>query len=194
VARFAKARWRGPVPNRTPNGTVKPIMGVVLHIQCGTEEGTNSWFHNKMAKVSAHFGNPRRWYFRLDQWVDTKDKAWAEAAGNPNWISLENEGKAGQKLTRGQIKRAAQLLVWVHRKYGAPIRISNNVNRGGLIGHSCGGAAWGGHTSCPGPRIMAQRSEIIAKARKIMAKQEKRRRLCRTGLSVTYAAMYRART
>jgi hypothetical protein len=165
MPRFKRARWKGPVPNRTVGGMQRPILGLVLHIQEGTEEGTDAWFHNSKAQASAHFGNPKKG--RLDQWVDTDDKAWAEVSGNPRWISVENEGHSGDKLTDSQIENCAHLLAWLHTTEGVPLRVTDSVGKGGLGWHGMGGDAWGGHTACPGRPIVEQRGHIITRAREL---------------------------
>ena len=112
MSKFAQAKWRGPISNKTRNGIRRPYLGLVLHIEQGTESGTNAWFHNPKAQASAHFGNPKTG--QLDQWVDTDDKAWAEVGGNSRWISVEHEGHSGDKLTASQIDNDAQLFAWLH--------------------------------------------------------------------------------
>lgn len=166
MARYPGARWRGPVPNETPHGEGR-ILGLVLHIQEGTEAGTDAWFHNPASEVSAHFGNPKSG--QLDQWVDTADKAWAEVAGNPNWVSVENEGHSGDALTPTQLRNCAELLAWLHATYDVPLQISDTPLSGtpGLTGHGLGGAAWGGHLDCPGRPILDQRPAIISLAAQI---------------------------
>lgn len=163
MARFPQATWRGPVPNMTPGG-MTAHRGLVLHIQEGTESGTDSWFHNPASQVSAHFGNPKSG--PLDQWVDTDDRAWAEVAGNPEWISVENEGNSGDALTPSQLENAAQLFAWIHSTYGVPLQLSDSTIPG-LTGHGLGGQAWGGHLDCPGQPILQQRPQIIARAAQI---------------------------
>lgn len=167
MSRFERAVWRGPVPNMTSGG-MRSHRGLVLHIQEGSEAGTDAWFHNPSSQVSAHFGNPKTG--PLDQWVDTDDRAWAEVNGNPDWISVENEGHSGDQLTASQLENVAQLLAWLHVQYGVPLAISDTPAAGtpGLTGHGLGGSAWGGHYDCPGPPILAQRPAIIARAQQIL--------------------------
>lgn len=163
---FPAARWRGPVPNQ--GGTMGPIRGLVLHIQEGSESGTDAWFHNPTSKVSAHFGNPKTG--PLDQWVEVGTVAWAEVNGNTNWVSVETEGHSGDSLTPSQLENAAQLLAWLHTTYGVPLVVSDTPASGtpGLTGHGLGGDAWGGHYDCPGTPILAQRGAIIARAQQIL--------------------------
>ena len=137
--------------------------GVVLHIMAGTLSGTDSWFHNPKSQASAHFGVGKTG--TIYQWVDTDDKAWAEVNGNPNWISIENEGKGGDSLTQAQIDACAKLFEWADDQYHFGLQVTSDVNGKGLGHHSMGGAAWGGHFDCPGDKIIAQKPAIIAKAK-----------------------------
>lgn len=144
---------------------VRPIRGLVLHIEDGTESGTDAWFHDPAnTNASAHFGSPEAGI--LDQWVDTDDAAWAIRSGNGHWISLENEGRTGDTLSSDPSRNAAELLAWLHATEGVPLRKADAPTESGLGYHSMGGAAWG-HIFCPGPKIVAQRDEIIARATEI---------------------------
>lgn len=173
MARFSKAVWKGPTPNQSTGEMVRPILGAVLHIEQGSESGTNSWFHNPGAQASAHFGNPQSG--PLQQWVDTADKAWAEVSGNSRWISVEHEGFSGKAPTptASQIENDAQLLAWLHTTEGVPLQITNSTSKPGLGWHGMGGASWGGHYDCPGDRILKQRKAIIKRAKQIAAHKEK---------------------
>jgi N-acetyl-anhydromuramyl-L-alanine amidase AmpD len=164
MPRFPKAHWAGPIPNESHGRIQLPILGLILHVEEGTEAGTNSWFHNPKAEASAHFGNPTKG--PLDQWVDTHDEAWAEMAGNSRWVSVEHEGTGA--ISHNQIENDAQLFAWLHRTENCRLVITNRTSRGGLGWHGMGGAAWGGHRACPGDRIKAARPLIIARAKQIL--------------------------
>lgn len=166
MARMSGATWIGPTPNEHPDGMVE-VRGLVLHIQEGNEAGSESWFKNPASQASAHFLNPKSGALR--QLVDTKDRAWAEAAGNAHWVSVENEGYAGDKLTASQLDNAAHLLVWLHNEYGVPLVSTDDPNGKGLGWHGMGGASWGGHTGCPGDPIKAQRPAILEAAYQLLA-------------------------
>ena len=158
--------WLTDIANKHPishnfskGGIRKPIHGLVLHIQEGTEAGTRSWFNNPAAKASAHFGNPK--VGRMEQFVDTNDMAWAQRAGNHNWISIENEGKHGDALTSSQILNVSMLMNWLHDNEDVPLELAQNPAAFGLGYHSMGGNAWG-HIYCPGDTIIRQRPLILA--------------------------------
>lgn len=165
MARYPGAQWHGPVPNETP-GAMLGHLGLVLHIMEGTEPGTDAWFHNPASQVSAHFGNPKTG--QILQWVDTADKAWAEAAANPYWVSVENEGNSGDSLTTSQVENLAHLLAWLHVAHDIPLQLTDSPNTGGLGYHAMGGAAWGGHYDCPGAPVIAQRPAIVARAQQLV--------------------------
>ncbi|MFF3671675.1 peptidoglycan recognition protein family protein [Microtetraspora malaysiensis] len=159
------AEWR-PISINYTAGGMSTIYGVTLHIMAGTLTGTDSWFRNPRAQASSHFGTGRQG--ALLQWVDTRDKAWAQAGGNPNWISIENEGNGGDTLTDTQLDRCAEVLAWAHKTHGVPLQIATSPSGRGLGHHAMGGQAWGGHLACPGSRVIAQKREIINRAKRLV--------------------------
>lgn len=164
--RYPNAEWIGPTVNETPGGMID-VLGLVLHIEEGTESGTESWFRNPEAQASSHFLNPKSGGLR--QMVDTRDKAWAEAAGNAHWISVENEGYAGDSLTESQLNNIAGLYSWLNEVYSVPFVVSDSPNVKGMGWHGMGGTAWGGHFDCPGDPIKNQRPVILDRAAGHMA-------------------------
>jgi len=161
--KFDEATWHA-VRNYTKDGQGR-VLGIVIHIMDGTLSGTQSWFDNSSAQASSHFGTGR--IGGLLQWVDTKDRAWAQAAGNHDYLSIENEGRGGDELTPVQIESCAKVLAWASRTYGFKLQLAAKVGDEGLAYHALGGAAWGGHTSCPGARIVAQLNQILDLAKAI---------------------------
>lgn len=160
MARMPGAQWR-PVPNCTKGGQ-DAVYGVVLHIMQGTLWGSDAWFRNPAAQASSHFGVGKDG--TILQWVDTADRAWAQAGGNRTWISIEHEGKSGECLTAAQIAADGKILAWAHKTHGVKLESTDSVTGRGLGWHGMGGSAWGGHTSCPGTPIKGQRDEILKAA------------------------------
>ncbi len=148
--------------NFNTGGMIRPIHGLVLHIEQGTEAGTFSWFNQSQAQSSAHFGNPK--HGDLEQFVDIDNVAWAQVAGNHAWISVENEGKSGDSLTASQISKLGDLLGWLHWYEDVPLQLADNPAGFGLGYHAMGGQAWGGHLQCPGKPVIGQRLLIIERA------------------------------
>jgi hypothetical protein len=166
VALMPGVAFIGPTVNKTPDA-MRTVYGLVLHIQQGTEAGTEAWFKDRAAKASAHFLNPKQG--KLRQLVDTRDMAWAEAGGNPHWISIENEGRVPDALTDSQLENCAHLYAWLHRSYTTvPVQATDSPNAPGLGWHGMGGAAWGNHPDCPGAAIKKQRSEILTRTHLIL--------------------------
>lgn len=151
---------RRPVRHFSVGGMSGRLHGLVLHVQQGTEADTVSWFNaiGLPAPASAHFGNPK--HGPLEQFVDTDNMAWAQKAGNHDWISIENEGYVGDSLTPSQVENVAMLLAWLHWAKDVPLQLADNPASFGLGYHSMGGSAWG-HLYCPGKPIIGQRLTII---------------------------------
>jgi LysM repeat protein len=159
------ATWR-PIPTNFTKGGQDAVCGVVVHIMAGTLPGSDAWFRNPKAQASSHFGTGKAG--ALYQWVDTKDRAWAQAGGNRTWVSVENEGQGGDTLTTAQLQRNAEVLAWAHKVHGVPLQLASGPSGRGLGWHGMGGSAWGGHTSCPGSKIVAQLPEIVRRAKAIV--------------------------
>ncbi len=152
-----------PVSHNFNKGAmIRPLHGLVLHIQQGTEAGTYSWFNQSRAKVSAHFGNPKTG--DMEQFVDTDDAAWAQMSGNRHWLSVENEGKTGEELTSSQITNLANLLGWLKWNEDVPLQLAETPADFGLGYHAMGGKSWGNHLACPGKPILRQRLLILERA------------------------------
>lgn len=170
------AEWRGPTRNQGP--AMAEQRGLVIHIAEGYYEGTISWQKNPTASVSSHFvlagprdvpkGTPDG---KLAQVVDTTVAAWTQRAGNGHWLSVECSGFApGDALSPAQVESVAQLFARCHTELGVPLQIATSPSGKGLGHHSMGaesGIDWG-HRDCPGPKIIAQKPAILARAIEIV--------------------------
>lgn len=163
MARMPGATWRPLTINHSKGGN-RPRV-VILHIIVGTLVGADSWFRNPRSKVSAHFGVGKDG--RITQWVDTADRAWANAGANPYSISIENEGQVGDALTAAQVESNARIVAWASTAHGIPIQVNNSAGGSGLSYHRMASAWSLGGTACPGDRIIAQRPAIVARARQL---------------------------
>lgn len=152
----------------TPRGMSR-WDGVVIHIAEGYYEGTISWQKNPDANVSSHFVVAKSG--KIAQVVDTADAAWTQRDGNGEWLSIENEGFLPDRLTDAQLNANARILAKAHQVYDVPLVVTNTPRSRGLGHHSMGaenGYHWG-HSQCPGANIKAQKSEIVTRAKKIIA-------------------------
>lgn len=159
-------------PNRYNTGFAAHALGLVFHTEDGFEAGTVDTFMNPSAQASAWFSVGQDG--RASQYLPAGRGyvAWAEAGGNPNHYSIEDEDGTHPSvpLTDRQMTAFAQILEACSERDGFPLQIASDPVAGrGLILHSDGGAAWGGHTSCPGPVRAAQRPELIRRAVQIRA-------------------------
>jgi hypothetical protein len=154
------AEWRGPTANH--NGAMAGYQGLVVHIADGYYEGTISWAKNGTSGMSCHFVAGKNG--ELAQILDTSLQSWCQADGNSRWLSVECVGFTGDALTVAQLETVARLFAELHRIHGIPLQLANSPSSSGLGHHSMGGAAWGGHYSCPGEPVMAQKPQIVARA------------------------------
>jgi hypothetical protein len=147
--------------------------GVVLHIAQGYFWGTIDYQRNPASDVSSHFivsdgvkGQGQDG--DIAQMVDTATTAWTQKAGNGHWLSIEAAGFTPHGLTAAQIESCAQLLARAHREHGVPLQLADTPAGRGLGYHSMGSHPghlddWG-HSACPGPAVVAQRSAILTRA------------------------------
>lgn len=159
--RYPRATWK-PIPiNFSRNGIRRPTLGLVLHVQGGNGE-LSGWFSNPKSQVSSHF-----WISKAGavvQYVDTDDRAWAQAAGNPDYLSVETEGYPTEALTNAQITSLAALYAWGAKVFAWPNALAEIPGGRGLGWHGMGGTAWGNHPGCPGDKRKAQRKDVLFRA------------------------------
>jgi hypothetical protein len=158
VTQYPPAAWR-PVVN-TSGTMVQPTRGLIAHVQQGNGS-LYGLFDDPSSQVSSHL-----WLSKggaWEQYVDLADKAWAEAAGNPYWISVECEGFDTEDYTAIQVQRLGELYAWGMALFGWQAEITDSVDGYGLGTHRMGGAAWGGH-SCPGDIRANRRGDILSAA------------------------------
>lgn len=158
MALYPGATWRNS-PNH--GGPLAKAIGVILHVEAGTESGTCTVFSEPAYKASAHFGIAKSG--AIDQFVDTSLEAWAQAAGNASYFSIETDGYPTEALTDAQCQSFAKLYAWLRTQPNASFgfTLAEVPGQPGLGWHGMGGAAWGGHTGCPGDLRKAQRQHIL---------------------------------
>jgi hypothetical protein len=152
-----------PVAN-TDGDAIRPI-GLVLHVQAGNGS-PYGWFNTSSSQVSSNLWAGKNG--QREQYVPSGVRAWAQAAGNSTYDSIETEGQPSEALTAAQIESVAQAYADGVRTYGWALRVTDTPGQSGLILHSDGGAAWGNHPGCPGPIRARQRAQIISRAKAIL--------------------------
>jgi hypothetical protein len=164
VADWMPEAVRKPVPYRAEAGAfTSPPLGWVLHVVVGNgspfvtfrdaPKGNRRFSHFWVSKTGV-----------IEQYAETSNRSWAQAAGNPLYWAVETEGFPTEPLTPEQVAALAR----IHTFLGTPDTLASKPGDRGIGTHYMGGAAWGGHT-CPdptpgaGPRSQ-QRADIIAAA------------------------------
>lgn len=113
-------------------------IAIVIHIQDGTQPGTDAWFNNSAAKVSAHYAVAKDG--TISQYVSDKDTAYANGTlDRPSWpviapggqfagmnpnpftLSIEHEGKDGDTLTGEQASSSEWLIEKLCSTWGIPL-------------------------------------------------------------------------
>lgn len=116
---------------------------IVIHIQQGSQGGTDAWFRNPASGVSAHYGVSKMG--DVVQWVADMDTAYhagtvkdptaaivvQRGKTNPNKysIGIECEGKADDEPTTSQLIALAELV------HDLAVRHSIPLTRRHVIGH-----------------------------------------------------------
>lgn len=145
--------------------------GVVFHTEAGFEQGTVQTFLDASTQVSAFFSISQSGACHQYLPVGRGLSAWSQAAGNDAFRGIEDEDRTDPSvpLTPAQMQTFAQILEACSAYDGFPLQVTDSPSGTGLILHSDGGSAWGGHGSCPGPVRAAQRPAILALAKQIRA-------------------------
>ena len=120
----------------------------------GTLSGTDGWFHNPKAQVSAHFGVGKDG--TVYQWVDTAETAYHCAQWNSVAIGVEHEGQSGEALTPAQLTASKALFTWLSAITGVPLVYTEDPNGTGVIGHGKLPEGDLSHPLCPGDPILGQ--------------------------------------
>src|ERR1017187_5392229 len=105
-------------PVAAHGGAIGTILGCVIHVTAGEGDPYNE-FANPNNQVSSHFGIGNGQGGMADglieQYVDTGNASWAQAAGNYSYLSVETEGEPTDPLTQNQVLSFARLLAWMNR-------------------------------------------------------------------------------
>lgn len=163
--------YNDPWPSPNGNwGFSEPAFGVCEHTEVGYEHNVIDEFNNPGAQASSFCSNSGGYSpgipdGHIHQYgpIGKGWMAWTQANGNPHWRGVENEdgGDPSRPLTTLQLCSLAAIVEVCSRHDGFPIQATDDPDNGrGLIFHSDGGAAWGGH-DCPGDVRRAQRPTVL---------------------------------
>lgn len=132
-----------PSPNFSSRNGVK-VDKIVVHSMEGSYIGSISWFAQKKSQVSAHL------LLKADgsevcQMVHFDDKAWHVVKFNPDTVGLEIEGHAAAWFPDTELAAAANIVSWLLKEFGLPVRWAEHGQGSGFCSHYDLGAAGGGH-------------------------------------------------
>jgi hypothetical protein len=161
---WCPAATKRPISGGT-DGPMQAHLGIALHVN-----ESNGNLYNWVAGdngMSCHFEVYKDG--TAEQYIDTANDSWCQMAGNGTYISIETEGYATEPFTAAQVDKIAQIAAWASKVHGIPLQVADRPADKGIGWHGMGGAAWGGHTGCPGDKRKAQRAQIITKAKALLA-------------------------
>ena len=133
-------KWIGSV-NKTKGRNGYQPQAIVIHVMEGTLTGTDAWFNNPKAKVSAHYGIGSTG--SVHQYVAEMDTAWhAGRKSKPLWkailprlnpnlytVGIEHEGTENSVWNETMINTSAQLIADISRRWGI------SLDRDHVVGH-----------------------------------------------------------
>jgi len=167
----------------SPNigGKMTDHCGLVLHIAEGSYEGTINWQENPDQKYAdgTKVTTSSTWIVgrntgEIVQMVDSDVVAWCQRSGSLTWNSVELAGHSTDNPTEWQINACGALLYWLHKTYAVPLEVATNPSQRGLGHHSMDrenlGEEWG-HEACPGPKVIAVKSNIVSYAKYLLNKE-----------------------
>lgn len=159
------------------------INRVNLHVAVSEASSLHGYF-NQRGIADSHF------YVRKDgtveQYVDTKYRAFADLEGNDATISIETQGGLtnanGEPWTSAQLETLAQLYAWAVKTHGIKLQLAKDSRLGdtskGLSWHRLGVPGYmvaGGmryskaaYKACPGDKKISQIPGIFARAKEIL--------------------------
>jgi len=161
-------RGNGPL-----NGDL--LLGVCLHVNVsGSSDGTSLDFWKRNSGQVTPTAQIMR-SGHVDQLLPLNWSPWCQVDGNggfgrPGYAALETGGMPTGPFgpfTPEQEIAIARILAIFHRDYGVPLKVANHPGERGVIIHSAGGVAWGGH-SCPGSIRANDRPHLIDLARAML--------------------------
>lgn len=125
----------------------------ILHVAVSELPSLYHIFRNRNG-IESHF------YVRRDgtveQYRDTDFEADANYKANPRAISIETQGMGDGEWTPAQLASIKELLLWLHRAEGIPLRKAPRWDAPGVGYHTLYGQWHPVAKSCPGPDRIKQ--------------------------------------
>lgn len=155
------AGWypKAVVRNIPPGANDPPIKprAVVLHVDAGNAHSLYDYFRFRSGGIESHF------HVRKDGVVEQYRNIYWEADANHKAndfaVSIETQGYGHGKWNQKQLKAIKELILWLNKEAGIPLRKIQNWNGSGIGYHIQFGSP--GHwtpvaKACPGPERIHQ--------------------------------------
>lgn len=146
-------------------------VGVVIHLMDGSLTGTDSWFNNPTAQVSAHYGIGKTG--QVHQYVREEDRAFHAGRVqdptfpllneypdiNPNdyLIGIEHEGTVDDEWSTDMVQASAELLAQICKRWNIPCNRDHVARHHEIFAPK----------PCPGPKCPID--DIVAQAAALLA-------------------------
>lgn len=170
MARYPRAVWR-PLPEQ--QGSYNKTQ-VIVHTMVGSLEGTYNYFRQNAITTESTFGVGDTG--RVEQWMDSAEKADANYRANERAVSIETEDRAdpNRPWTPAQMSALVALIAWCCRTHDIPARWCRTPTDPGIGWHAMFGApsAWTNAPgkTCPGAvRISQLRTEVFPRVVRALA-------------------------
>ena len=158
ATRYPAATW---CPVDSHGGAMSQDLGLIAHST--TNHASPYGFFSRPANQASS----NLWVSDLgsvEQYVELGTRAWAQAAGNDGYHSVETSGTPDQPWTPEQVESLAKLYAWGNTNRGWPLTLAEKPGDKGFGWHGMGGQAWGNHPGCPGDQRKAQRQTVLDRA------------------------------
>lgn len=162
------------VPRLISPGSSDPaieVVGAILHVDAGNASSLYDYFRYRSGGIESHFHVTLDG--RVEQYRDTGYEADANYKANSflengirkGFVSIETQGYGSGKWTPAQLDAIKELLTWLSKTHGFPLRVCPTSTSPGVGFHIMFGSP-GEWTpvakSCPGPdRIKQFRDELV---------------------------------
>jgi len=149
-------KWIGAAKtNFKPGRQIYKPKAIVIHIMGGSLAGTDTWFNNPAAMVSAHYGIGKNG--EIHQYVKEEDTAFHTGKlNNPTWtglikgvnpnlytLGIEHEGQPSVLWTSAMEDASTKLVYDLCKKYDIPIDADHIIRHHEIYDlHNCPGPCW----------------------------------------------------
>jgi len=155
---FATQRLIPPGPN---DPRITPRIAI-LHVDAGNAESLFNFFNGRSGGVESHFHVKKTG--EVEQYRDTDWQADAQLDANDFAVSIETQGFGAGEWTAEQLASIKELLLWLNKMHGIPLKRCTAWDGEGIGYHTMWGSPshWTPSVkTCPGPDRIKQFDQLI---------------------------------